>query len=60
MDVIQKCISANEVKNNVVIAGCNKLGTIYTKRYGINHNQNITEIENKYTDRWDEPDPVLN
>lgn len=57
-DVIQKIYPSEDVRNNRVLAGVDQRGNKQVKNWGINKNQNITEVEAKYDNRFDEPDPT--
>lgn len=50
-DVYQKCITANNIKNNSVISTVSKNGVIQSKQRGKNE---LTDLDAKLTDRFDD------
>lgn len=57
-DVLQKCIAANAFKNNGILVHVNQLGGKESTTRGIEQVIASGAIVEKYTDRFDDPDPV--
>lgn len=54
-DVAQKCITANDIKNNSKVHYVTKGGTIVTSQDGTNRVTSVADLETKYTGRFDDP-----
>jgi len=52
-DVVQRCIAANDVKNNNIVVAVNKNGVNQSKQRGYNYAPVLAEVESKLTDRYD-------
>lgn len=54
-DVAQKCISNNPIKNGDAVVWVSKTGTIQKVDPQLNKVTDVTDIEAKYTNRFDDP-----
>lgn len=54
-DVAQKCITANDIKNNSILSAIMQDGTKHVKQRGDNIVTTVANMETKYTTRWDDP-----
>jgi hypothetical protein len=52
---IQKSISANPIKNGTVVVSCTFTGNYGLINSYVKNTPTITDIENKYDDRFDDP-----
>lgn len=52
---INKAISANPIKNGTLLVSCTKTGEYSTLETYVKNSPTITDIENKYDNRFDDP-----
>lgn len=52
---INKAISANPIKNGTILVSCSKTGEYSKLETYVKNTPTITDIENKYDNRFDDP-----
>jgi hypothetical protein len=52
---INKVISANLIKNGTVLVSCTRTGEYSVLNTNVKNTPTITDIENKYDNRFDDP-----
>lgn len=52
---INKAILANPIKNGTTLVSCTKTGEYSTLESYVKNSPTITDIQNKYDDRFDDP-----